>query len=94
MLNVQGWIGTLSAVIVALGVLYNTYQGRLVRIEAENASRDAKKAAASVGRMVADIKELAVNTNSIKDELVKVTGEKARAEGVLEGRAAEKKDNA
>ena len=41
-----------------------------------------------------DIRELTVNTNSIKDELVKVTGEKMKAEGVLEGRAEEKRANA
>lgn len=33
------------------------------------------------------IKTLEKNTNSIKDALVKVTGEKAHAEGVLEGKA-------
>lgn len=34
-----------------------------------------------------DIHELAVNTNSIKDALVKVTGEAAHAAGKEEGRA-------
>jgi hypothetical protein len=34
-----------------------------------------------------DIAELTNNTNSIKDALVKVTGEAERAKGVLEGRA-------
>ncbi len=40
----------------------------------------------------ANIAELAVNTNSIKDALVKVTGESEHAKGVLQGKA-EAKDN-
>jgi hypothetical protein len=31
------------------------------------------------------IRELEVNTNSIKDELVRVTGESERAKGVIQG---------
>jgi hypothetical protein len=38
------------------------------------------------------IKELAVNTNSIKDELVKVTGQSEFAKGVIQGAADTKKE--
>lgn len=40
--------------------------------------------------MKVDIKDLEKNTNSMKDQLVKVVGESQRAEGKLEGKAEEK----
>ncbi len=42
-------------------------------------------------KVAADIAELAVNTNSIKDALVKVTGESEHAKGVIQGAAEERK---
>lgn len=38
-----------------------------------------------------DIQELSDNTNSIKDALVKVTGEAEHAKGVLEGKSHKEK---
>lgn len=38
------------------------------------------------------IKSLAIQTDGIKDELVKVTGESEHAKGMLQGRAEEKSD--
>lgn len=37
--------------------------------------------------------ELAINTNSVKDELVKVTAQASRAQGNLEGRAQQKAES-
>ena len=59
--------------IVSLGILINTIIALMTFIIAYRASHK--------------IKELAIQTNSIKDELVKVTGESEFARGVLHGSA-------
>lgn len=68
-----------AELILGLGILINAIIALLTYIKT---SRNAQI-----------IKKLEVNTNSIKDELVKATAEAEHAKGVLVGRALERIDN-
>ena len=69
-------IKEIGPVIVSLGVLINAIIALLTYIKTMNTAET--------------ISVLEKNTNSIKDALVKVTGESEHAKGVLQGKAESK----
>lgn len=88
---IQGWWGNAVGTITAIGVLFNireVVRGKRATVAAAGRAEAAAVEAATHAReTAASITELAENTNSIKDALVKVTGEAAHAAGVEQGRA-------
>ena len=72
--------------LVFLGLIAGFVNSSLVSARDHKwAMEAAKKTQDTLDETHATIKELEVNTNSIKDALVKTTGEKAYAEGVKDG---------
>lgn len=67
-------IGSIGSFLLGAGVLINAVMSVFTWIATYKTTKN--------------MKELALNTNSIKDALIKVTGEEALARGTAEGRAA------
>ena len=91
----QSWVNTFGAYAGPLLILWQlikqTREGlaasRRAELAASEAARHVKIVADDQAKLTANIAELTVNTNSIKDELVKTTGELGRLTGREEMRA-------
>lgn len=73
--------------VIAFGVLYGILQAELARRTAKKAVRHATVAMETVNAMSSDMKELALNTNSIQTALNAANLDLGRAEGKAVGRA-------
>ncbi len=85
----QGWLNTIGVIggpLLVLWQLVKTKQAAVsaagkAEVAASDAATHAQSATTAVTGMAGDIAELTVNTNSIKDALVKTSGELGRLAG-------------
>ena len=92
MSSFQSWLNTFIGAIGPIVLLWKLYSVERSATGAAKSAEDAATLAAGhaaattevVAGMAADVKELAINTNSIQDALNKVT----REAGIAEGRQA------
>jgi hypothetical protein len=78
-----------ALIITSLSTLMGVLGGIWVQVRGQNEARiDRHALALKVDGQTENVKKIELATNSMKDALVKATGEAARAQGLAEGRLA------